>query len=95
MTKANLTKTKQNKTFNWYWVTGSSIIIKVRAVMVLEKLRVLYLDQKATRRLSSKQPKEGSQSPIPLWHTSSKKATPPNSVSAYGPSTFKTTTDVV
>ena len=52
----------------------------------LEELRILCLDLKPVRRLSSRYLGGGSQSPPPQWHTSSNKATPPNSVTFCGPS---------
>jgi hypothetical protein len=78
MTKATLI----SRTFNWGWLMGAEVqSIIIQAAMVLEKeLGIPHLVPKANRRkLSSKQVGEGSQRPPPQWHTSSNKATPPNS----------------
>jgi hypothetical protein len=57
-----------------------------RQGMVQEELRVLHLVMKASRRRLIFTHWEELQSPSPKRHTSSNKATPPNSTTPYGPS---------
>ena len=59
-------------TFNWGGITGSRWEHgSIQTGMALEKLRVLNLELKATRRLASWRLGRGPQSPHPQRHTSS------------------------
>jgi hypothetical protein len=71
-------------TFNCSWLTGSVQYHlwehgSFQAGMAHKMLWVLHPILKVNRRRSaSRQLEEGSQRPTPKWHTSSNKATPPN-----------------
>ena len=70
------------RTFNWGWLTGSGQYHQdgSMAASKQEELRVLLLFLKAARRrLAPKWLGGGSHCPPPKCHTSSNKATPPNS----------------
>ena len=85
-------------TFNCSWLTGSVQYHlwehgSFQAGMAHKMLWVLHPILKVNRRRSaSRQLGEGSQSPPPKWHTSSNKATPPNSATPWAKHIQTTTT---